>query len=172
MHVVFHLLYYCYYFYWINFVCCLEEYDSIKDLLVEIAPRGNSSLVNNWNTGGQVYLDYIKLCEEFVDIKVSVWGYVYTLILFGPISHPNVCDLVRSLVHDILYCAIASACVLLLWQDHMRHNEMLIAVCMYTQLKLLRKEIWLGMLIQLQIYIVYNNQISSRKYDLEEVHCF
>lgn len=56
----------------IHFVCCIEEYDSIKDLLVEIAPRGNSLLVNNWNTGGQVYLDYIKLCEEFVHIKVSV----------------------------------------------------------------------------------------------------
>ena len=51
---------------------CLEEYDSIKELLVEIAPRENSSQVNHWNTGGQIYLDYIKLWEKFNDIKVGV----------------------------------------------------------------------------------------------------
>jgi hypothetical protein len=48
----------------------IEEYESIKDLLVEIAPRENSSQVNRWNTGGQIYLDYIKLWEKFNDIKV------------------------------------------------------------------------------------------------------
>ncbi|CAB3984036.1 nuclear pore complex Nup98-Nup96-like [Paramuricea clavata] len=46
-----------------------EEYESIKELLVEIAPRENSSQVNHWNTGGQIYLDYIKLWEKFNDIK-------------------------------------------------------------------------------------------------------
>ena len=55
-----------------NSIYFIEEYGSIKELLLEIAPRENSSLVNNWNTGGQVYLDYIKLCEKFNDIKVSV----------------------------------------------------------------------------------------------------
>ena len=53
---------------------CLEEYDSIKELLVEIAPRENSSQVNHWNTGGQIYLDYIKLWEKFNDIKVGVYN--------------------------------------------------------------------------------------------------
>ena len=53
---------------------CLEEYDSIKELLVEIAPRENSSQVSHWNTGGQIYLDYIKLWEKFNDIKVGVYN--------------------------------------------------------------------------------------------------
>lgn len=52
-------------------ILCLEEYESIKELLIEIAPRENSSQVNHWNTGGQIYLDYIKLWEKFNDIKVG-----------------------------------------------------------------------------------------------------
>ena len=52
-------------------ILCLEEYESIKELLIEIAPRENSSQVNHWNTGGLIYLDYIKLWEKFNDIKVG-----------------------------------------------------------------------------------------------------
>lgn len=59
-------------------VLCLEEYESIKELLIEIAPRENSSQVNHWNTGGQIYLDYIKLWEKFNDIKVGATNLMMT----------------------------------------------------------------------------------------------
>ena len=46
-----------------------EDYDYVKRYLREMAPLENSSSIQDWSTGGKVFLDYITMVETIDEIK-------------------------------------------------------------------------------------------------------
>ncbi|XP_048584697.1 nuclear pore complex protein Nup98-Nup96 isoform X1 [Nematostella vectensis] len=46
-----------------------DDYDTLKALLAEMAPRERSSNIMGWETGGQVLLDFLNINEKFQDLS-------------------------------------------------------------------------------------------------------
>ena len=46
-----------------------EDYEYVKRYLREMAPLENSSSIQDWSTGGKVFLDYITMVETIDEIK-------------------------------------------------------------------------------------------------------
>lgn len=45
-----------------------EDYDYVKKYLREMAPLENSASIQDWSTGGKVFLDYITMVETIDEI--------------------------------------------------------------------------------------------------------
>lgn len=61
-----------------------ENYDYLKGFLEDLAPPERSSLIQDWETSGLVYLDYIRVIEMLHRIQQVRWYLNHGLVFLFP----------------------------------------------------------------------------------------
>lgn len=61
-----------------------ENYDHLKGFLEDLAPPERSSLIQDWETSGLVYLDYIRVLEMVHHIQQVPQFLNHCLVVFAP----------------------------------------------------------------------------------------
>ncbi|KAL5011966.1 hypothetical protein ScPMuIL_010517 [Solemya velum] len=73
-----------------------DQYNYLKDLLVELALPARATKILDWHIGGAVFLDYINLCQSLEDLKQKDFS-PYELEQLQP-EVISLCNRVGSLV--------------------------------------------------------------------------
>lgn len=61
----------CFYYYWCPLTDCIinDNHDYLLDFLEGLAVPENSATIQDWDTAGRVYLDYIRVIKTLGDIQ-------------------------------------------------------------------------------------------------------